>query len=294
MTVSAYSLPTAFIKTYDANIRLLVQQTQNKFRDKVTIENLVGQKYYVDFIGTLKPTKRASAVAPTTHVNVDHSRRRISAETFDLAIIVDRNEILRLGTDPTNKYMQAMKAAYERDMDEAILTNAIGNAIAVTGSDETESNVALGAGQTVAETGTVGGTAQKIKDALKIFNLNDVDQDETKYGAISPYFLDDLLGEPDMSLADREALNIIRTGKINNAFGFTLSMTNRLPAAVANIRTAVFWARDGLCLGIQEDIQSRITVESQFNFSVQMWMSMDYGSTRLQEKLVVGVETYES
>ena len=294
MPPSPYSLPTAFIKTYDANIRLLVQQTRNKFRDKVTIENLVGQKYYVDFIGTLKPTKRASAVAPTTHVNVDHTRRRISAETFDLGIIVDRNEILRMGTDPTNKYMQAMRAAYERDMDSAILSQAIGNAIAVVGADETESNVALPATQLVAETGTVGGTAQKIKDALKIFNLNDVEQDQTKYLAISPYFLDDLLGEPDMSLADREALNIIRTGQINNAFGFTVLMTNRLADAVANIRTMVAWTQEGLCLGIQSDVESRITIESQFNFAVQMWMSMDYGATRLQEKLVVGVQSYES
>ena len=293
-----FTLTNAFIKTYSDNIRLLTQQMVNQFRDKVQIHNIVGQKYYVDYVGTSNPVKRAGSTAPTAHSSMAHTRRRIMSDTYDDAKLVDRNDIFRMGTDPTNPYMQAMKAGYERLMDTILMSAALGTAISVAGAadgsnDETESNIALPAAQILTESGTVGMTAQKIKNALKIFNLNDVPQDEGKYLALSPYGIDDLLNEPDMSLADREALNIIRTGQIKQAFGFTCLMTNRLPVAVANIRQSVAWTRAALCLGLTEDVKSKVTEESQFNFAIQLWMSMDLGATRMEEKLVVAVQGYE-
>ena len=294
-----FTLTNAFIKTYSDNIRLLTQQMVNQFRDKVIIHNIVGQKYYVDYVGTSKPKKRAGSTAPTAHSTMAHSRRRIMSDTFDDSKLVDRNDIMRMGTDPTNPYMQAMKAGYERLMDEILMTAALGTAISVSGSadgsnDESETNVTFPSTQIVSESGTIGGTAQKLKDTLLKFNVNDVPQDEKKFLAFSPYFLNDLLSEPDMSLADREALNIIRTGSIKEAFGFTCLMTNRLPAAVANIRSAVAWTRAGLTLGITEEVLSRVTEESQFHFAIQLWMSMDLGATRMEEKLVVAVQSYEN
>ena len=291
-----YSIPTSFIKTYEQNIQLLVQQLETQFRDKVFVKPLSGQKHYVDFIGTATPAKRTASAAPTVHTNIAHSRSRIMPETYDLATLVDRNDIMRMGTDPTNDYMKAFRAGYNRFIDETILAQAIGSRYAVTTDDETETATALGAGQTVAETGTAIMSLAKIRSALKIFNANDVPPEEEKMLALSPQAIDDLLNEPEVidSQATMIALNAIQDGKIMKLFGFNIYMTNRLAAAAANIRGHVAWVKNGVCLGIMKDIESRVTEESQFNFSVQLWMSMDFGVTRMQEKQVVLIQSYEA
>ena len=95
-----FTLTNAFIKTFSDNIRLLTQQMVNQFRDKVQIHNIVGQKYYVDYVGTSNPVKRAGSTAPTAHSSMAHTRRRIMSDTYDDAKLVDRNDIFRMGTDP--------------------------------------------------------------------------------------------------------------------------------------------------------------------------------------------------
>jgi hypothetical protein len=217
-------------------------------------------------------------------------------ETFDYSTLVDRNDILRMGTDPTNDYLKAFRAGYNRFMDEQILSQAIGNRYAVSGDDETETSTALPATQIVAETGTAIMSLAKIRAALKIFNQNDVPPEEEKMLALTPQAIDDLLNEPEVidSQVTMIALSSIQDGKIMKLFGFNIFMTNRLPAAVANIKGHVAWVKNGVCLGIMKDIESRVTEESQFNFSVQLWMSMDFGVTRMQEKQVVKIQSYEA
>jgi hypothetical protein len=290
-----YSIPTSFIKTYEQNIQLLVQQLETQFRDKVLVKPLTGQKHYVDFIGTASPAKRLASAAPTVHTNVAHSRSRIMPETYDLATLVDRNDILRMGTDPTNDYMKAFRAGYNRFIDEMILSQAIGTRYAVSTDDETETAISLGSDQIVAETGTGTMSLAKIRAALKIFNLNDIPPEEEKMLALTPQAIDNLLNEPEVvdSQANIIALNSIQDGKIARLFGFNIYMTNRLPAPVSNIQSHVAWVKNGVCLGIMKDIESRVTEESQFNFAIQLWMSMDFGVTRLQEKQVVLIQSYQ-
>jgi hypothetical protein len=291
-----YSIPTSFIKTYESNIQLLVQQLETQFRDKVFVKPLSGQKHYVDFIGTATPAKRLASAAPTVHTNLAHSRSRIMPETYDLSTLVDRNDILRMGTDPSNDYLKAFRAGYNRLIDQLILSQAIGSRYAVTTDDETETVTALGAGQTVAEAGTAIMSLAKLRAALQIFNENDVPPEEEKMLGMTPQAITDLLNEPEVidSQANVVALNAIQEGKIMKLFGFNIFMTNRLPAATANIQDHVAWVRNGVCLGIMKDIESRMSEESQYNYAIQLWMSMDFGVTRMQEKQVVKIQTYEA
>jgi hypothetical protein len=291
----AYTLPTAFVKTYEQNF-VLLQQLYSECRSRVIVKDLKGQKHYIDFIDTIDPVDRTGSNAPTVHQNIAHTRTRIISKPRDSAVLVDRNDLMRMGTDPTNDYMQAIKAGFERKFDSLILAAALGNRVAVTGDDETESNVALPATQIIEETGTLGLTLDKINEALFIFNDNKVPGSEEKMLGISAKGLKDLINEVMLlgTQADLLVLRAVEQGQVQKLFGFNLYLAHELPAASANIRSHVAWIRRGMGLGILSDVESRITEESQFNFSMQLWGSADVGASRLQEKCVVSIQSYEA
>lgn len=290
-----YTIPTSFIKTYESNIELVLQQLYSEMRDKVTVKNLKGQKHYIDYLGEIDPVDRAGSNAPTVHQNVEHTRTRIDSKPRDASVLLDRNDLLRMGTDPTNEYMQAIKARFNRKFDKLLLTSALGNRVAVTTDDETESNVPLPSSQKILETGTVGMTLEKLNEALYIFELNKVPGDVEKFLAISAKGLRDLRSEVMLlgTEADLLVLNAVRDGQMKKLYGFNIYLAHQLPDPVSNIRSHVAWIKSGLGLGILSDTESRITEESQFNFSMQLWASADIGASRLIEKGVVEIQTYE-
>lgn len=288
-------ISTAFVKKYEANIALLVQQMESAFMDKVTIKQITpGQKLYIDYVGTFTPTKITSRNADTPISIADHSRRRIVAETFVTATLIDQWDAERMLSDPAGIYLQGFRAGFKRKIDTILGTQAVGTSYSVESEDETETAITLPASQKVAESGTVGMTLEKIRNALLIFNENDVDPEEAKWLALSPQALYDLQGEPELTLAEQNALRVINDGKIEKAFGFNLVMSNRIPISAGLIRSNFAWTRNGIGLGMIYDIKTELSKRPDKNNNVQPWMSMDFGVTRLQEKLVVEVQGYEA
>jgi hypothetical protein len=136
-------------------------------------------------------------------------------------------------------------------------------------------------------------TLQKVREALKILNTNDVALITPKFMALSPQAIYDLQGEPELTDAESMALKVIQEGKIDRAFGFNLVMSNRLSIA-SNIRSNFAWTQDGIGLGLIQDLETSLTIRNDKNMARQPYMSMDFGATRLQEKLVVEVQGYEA
>jgi hypothetical protein len=68
-------------------------------------------------------------------------------------------------------------------------------------------------------------------------------------------------------------------------------MSNRL-STTSNITSNIAWTQDGIGLGFVQDLQTDLSIRYDKNLSRQAWMSMDFGATRLQEKLVVEIQAY--
>jgi hypothetical protein len=283
----------AFKKQYEAAFRLLVQQEASKFENKVWVYPMSANKAYVNFVGNLNIAKRLSQNAQTIYQDAPHTKRRIIAETWDVpAILIDEPDQVRMIADPASIYARAQRAAIKRKLDQQLMAAAIGNAYSAD-EDEAETAVALGAGQQITEAGTVGLTLQKITLCLEKFHTNDVDPDVEKWMAISPKGLTDLLNEPELSIAEQNALRMVNEGKVEFVRGFRMVLSNQLPLAT-NIRSNVAWIREGLCLGMIYDVKARAEENMNFNYSTQVWASIDFGCTRMQEKLVVEVQSYEA
>lgn len=283
----------AFKKQYENAFRLLVQQEASKFEDKVWVYPMTSNKAYINFVGTLSVVQRAARNAPTVFQDAAHTKRRLLAKTWDVpAILIDEPDQIRMIADPASIYARAQRAAIKRKLDSLIATAAIGNAYSAD-ADDAESAVPLGAGQITAEVGTVGMTIAKITEALETFHVNNVDPGETKYLALSPRALTDLLNEPEMTLAEQMAIRTVQEGKISMVRGFNLVLSNQLTIA-ANIRSNVAWVREGICLGLSYDVKARAEANMNYNYSTQVWASFDADATRMQETLVYEIQAYEA
>jgi len=288
-------ITTAFVKKFEANIQLTVQQLESYFQDKVTIKQISpGAKLYMDYVGEFTPQLITGRNSDTPCLIPDHSRRRINARTFVSSTLIDPPDAERALSDPASQYMTGFRAGFKRKIDIDIAAAAIGTAYSVVGEDLTETGIDLPATQIIAETGTVGMTLQKVRETLLIFNRNDVPTAEPKWLALSAQAIYDLQGEPELTEAEQGALKIITSGEVAQVFGFKTVMSNRLAVTAGLIRSNFAWVRSGLGLGLIYDIKTKLTTRDDKNHAVQPWMSMDFGATRLQEKLVVEIRSYES
>lgn len=288
-------ITTAFVKKFEANIQLTVQQLESYFQDKVTIKQISpGAKLYMDYIGEFTPQLIVGRNSDTPCLIPDHSRRRINARTFVSSTLIDPPDAERALSDPASQYMTGFRAGFMRKIDIDLAAAAIGNAYSVVGEDLTETAVPLPATQIVSEAGTVGMTLQKIRHALLMFNRNDVPTEEPKWLALSAQAIYDLQGEVELTEAEQGALKIITSGEVAKVFGFKTVMSNRLAISAGLIRSNFAWVRSGLGLGMIYDIKTKLTTRDDKNHAVQPWMSMDFGATRLQEKLVVEIQSYET
>lgn len=282
-------ITTAFVNQYSANCKLIIQQLESQFRDKVNVESLTGEKAFFDYIGKVTPIQRTSRHGDTVYADTPHSRRMITAATYDVADLIDKPDEVRTLIDPANKYLQAFRAGFERLIDAKIIEAARGTAY--TGANGTTA-VALPSTQKVA-VGTTGMSIAKLSAALMIFNKNDVAKDAEKWCAVGHRQIADLLAEAKYGSADYNILRPLVEGKLTRYMGFNFIHTEQLPVA-SNVRYCLAWIKPAITLAINYDIMARVTEMPTKNYSVQVFMSMMFGASRMEEEGVVEIACSEA
>ena len=282
-------ITTAFVNQYNANCKLILQQLEARFRDKVTIEALNGEKGFFDYVGKVTPTQRTSRHGDTVYSDTPHSRRMITAVPYDVADLIDKPDDVRTLIDPTNKYLEAFRAGFARLIDAQIIAAARGTAY--TGANGTTA-VSLPSTQKVAAEAK-GMTVEKLTSALEIFNRNDVPGDAEKWCAVGYKQISDLLKETKIGSADYNLVRPLVEGKVTRFMGFNFVHTEQLPVA-SNVRYCIAWIKPAITLAINYDIMARVTEMPTKNYSVQVFMSMMFGASRMEEEGVVEIACSEA
>lgn len=279
---------TAFVQQYSANVQMLSQQMGSRLRETVRIENVVGKNAFIDQIGKATAQLRTSRHGDTPQMDTPHARRRLSLASYEYADLVDDQDKVRMLIDPTSSYAQAAAAAMGRAMDDVIISAATGTA----STGETGS----GSASLDATTNTVGSsssndglTIDKLIEAKRKLDLQDVDPSIPRYIAVGPQQIDDLLGTTQVTSSDFNTVKALVQGDIDTFMGFKFIMTNRLAVSATDVRTCFAWAEDGLALGIGKDISARIDERSDKGYATQVYYCMDIGATRMEENKVVQI-----
>lgn len=295
-TVAAYSVPEHHVMMFTDNVRNVITKQGGLLYPHVTHGSYSGEKVQVvQFVGPVEFIERDTVYADTKLTELEHTSRWISAKEFDVAVLIDRLDTLKMIYDPTNIYVERFRQAHERKRDNIILEKFF--AAAKTGKTG-DVDVAYKTANTVVDGGT-GFTVAKLRSLRKLMKKRHIDM-----RAIKPLVLvngeatDDLLGETQTTSSDYAAVKALVDGEVNYFMGFNfIPFEDDLNGVgipkVSTVRTSPAWVPDGMHYGAWQELVVTISNRPDKNNIKQIHATFTAGATRLEEDKVYGLAWVE-
>lgn len=289
---------TAWVQAYRNNVSFLVQQKGSRLRPAVRVERQNAEFEFYDRIGATEAQEITGRHQDTPLVSTPHDRRRVGLRDFDWADLIDRQDKLRLLIDPTSPYAQNAMWAMGRKMDDVVIASAFDTAY--TGKTGA-TTVTFPAGQSIAvnyvETGGAANSSLsigKLRRAKEILDANENDPDEERFIACSAQMLHALLRTTEVTSSDYNTVKALVAGNIDTFLGFKFIRTQRLLNDASGYRRAIAWCKSKLLLAVSQEIMVDVGPRRDKRNSVQVYVSMGIGATRMEEEGVVEIKCDET
>jgi len=296
--MAEYDLDPAHSRKFANDFYDLAAQTDSRFEDTVRADPdyLEGIYGYFDRVGSTSGNQRTRKIEPTRLNSIAHTRRQIGLIDYDITLPIDKPDVVRMskGGMLPQKYLQRSEEAMKRDLDDVIVAALGGNAKAVDENLDT-TNVALPAGQQIANGGT-NITYAKILQAIEIMDSADVDTDaEELFLALSP-----IGWRAMMQITEFKSKDFVEEGVGDKAtrrripwLGVTFIKTNRLSVA-SNIRSCFMWAKSGVGLAKGAEYEAFIARLPQYSFAWCTHANYSFDATRIEDEKVVQIDIDET
>lgn len=260
---------------------------------------------------------------------IPHDRRRIGLGDWDQGKAIDEKDLIRVSTDPTNAYTQALLASANRKIDDLIIAGLTADAYTgkaggttVTFAGTNSGKVTIGAvsdvqtrfanGTYVARTtGNVEGidvakdyTGAAAADApislakLKavrttMLTLDAITQDETLNCFISAKQFEYLLGINEIINSDYAVRKSLAEGRVTEFMGFRFIHCERLPIT-SGVRSCFVFKPQALKLAISTDITADMWRLPEKKNIPYMYVKFGLGSARMWGEVLARVRCTES
>jgi len=283
------TIPQHFVEQFSENLRLLSQQTMSRLRNAVEVETgVVGEAVSKDLIGGkgVKPNRVTERHGDTPLNNTPHTRRWAYPERYDYVDLLDEADTTKLLADPTGKYLQVHAALMGRQIDEDIISALGGTAKAGKTANEDK---ALPSGQKIAH-GSAGLTVDKLRQAKRILDQNEVDLMHPRFFVGSAEELEDLLGTTEVTSSDYNAVRALVHGEADTFLGFNMIWSERLTEA-SNVRKCYAFAMPAVCLFIWQEPSTMSSVRVDKRNANQLYSRGEWGAVRAEDEMVVEVST---
>lgn len=304
-TIATYSVPEHHVKMYTANVQAMLQKKGGILGAYVSSAPYQGEKsQVVNFIGPVEFVERDTPYVDTKLSELEHTSRWISGTEYDCAVLIDRLDVLKMIYDPTSPYVERMREAAARKMDEIIMSKFF--ATAKTGKDGT-TNVSFPARDIIPHGGTRM-TVAKLRAARKLLKKRHVDLRSVKpLIAVTAEQTDDLLGEVAVGSSDYNAVKPLVDGEVSQFMGFVFvpyedngdasngrGIPTETVAGPATIRDCPVWVPDGMHFGQWDGLAIIINNRPDKNNIKQAHATFTAGATRLEEGKVLQLQCVES
>uniref|UniRef100_A0A6M3LN81 Putative capsid protein n=1 Tax=viral metagenome TaxID=1070528 RepID=A0A6M3LN81_9ZZZZ len=282
------AVDTALKNQYSSNIMLLVQQLTAKVVGTVYQKpDCAGEVSYQDQIASETAQEKTARNQVVVNTDPDYDRRKIVPRYFYMAPLIDKMDKVMMLKDPTSEVVQTNAAALARAKDTTLCTAFF--ATAYSGKAGGTSNTLTG--DQVIAAGAAGLNMNKIREAKKVLDVNEVD-DNDRYFAYTGQQLEDLLAITEVTSADYAQVKALVNGQPGTICGFQFVRTQRLPIS-GTTRQCAAYHKTGMVFGTWLDMLTSIDVLPGKHFSAQVYAGQSYGATRLEEKKVVEVDCTE-
>lgn len=277
-----------YAQTYGRNIMALAQQKMSKLYPHVYKKTVDGKTFFQDRIGEWEMALKTGRGTSTPLNDPEFSRRMGVMLDYNDARLLDKEDDLKIISDPKSAMTQAAGMSIGRQIDDIILTALIGTAYAgETGATST----VLPSAQKIAN-GSTGLTKAKMLQTKRILDEADV-PDEDRIFVTSPQGLEDLLGTTEVASSDYNTVKALVQGDFDTWLGFKFIKSTRL-AVSSNVRSCIAFQKMGLCLGEAASAQVRTDEREDLSYAWQVYYSVHMGAVRLEEERVVQVDILES
>jgi hypothetical protein len=282
----------AFVKQFRDGITLRAQQMESRLRGAVRTETVSGTSASFDFIGSRTPAKRQSRHADTVLSDTPHDRRWVEMSVYDDADLIDKPDLVRTLTDPTNTYTKSMAAGFGRKIDQVIIAGATGTT--KTGVD--------GAGTSTAPTQdkiepNLDGTAAGIigLGSMRVMKklFDQAEQSPNRHWAMDAVAFDGLLQDDGkLTNADYNSVKVLVQGEVNSFMGFEWHRVESPILSGDGVDNfTVAWVPEAIVLAFGADVQASIDRRPDKNNSMQIFYSADFGAARLDDNGVISMRT---
>lgn len=286
----------AATQAFNANLHMLAQQKTSKLMDCVRAENMTTKSEFFDRVGGIRMLARTSRHQDTAFTPLPFSRRRVDALDFEASDIIDKEDVIKSLVNPQSATVERFVQACNFNMDATIVAALAGNAVA-TDSDFSVTNVALPAGQKIAN-GSTNMNVAKIKDAVKILGNNDVDlAEEPVYLAINYNMYRTLLSSSEFINRDYKlsAPLEINIKSLNEFLGVNIRIISKdlLPKS-GNIGSAFMFTKSSLVLGLNNKYSTEALQDPTKGGSIRVITKQSIGAVRMEEEKVVQIDCDET
>jgi hypothetical protein len=281
----------AHIQQYANTLEHLVQQRGSRLMKGVTTRSYTGKAAkVVEQIGAVEAVEILDRHADTQLTDTPHAARWAFPRDWGTADMVDKQDLIRMLTDPRSAYAINQANALGRKIDDLIIDAFFTDTAKIGENGSTSVTYANDGGNTVDSSGTNAMTVDKLREAKKLLMADEVDVDnETLWCAITAQQHDDLLSQTQAINLDYQTRPVLMEGKITAFMGFNFIHTERLTLDANSDRLCPAWAQSGMVLGQWDGIESNV---DRIPLKWNNWLVQSrgtWGATRTEGEKIVKI-----
>lgn len=279
---------------FNTNLRELTQKTTSLLESTVDNTTMDTNFEYFDRIGSVELLVRQGRHSDVQYTPTEFSRRSITCVDYEGMDYIDEQDLQRQMVNPQSSMLANFVKAANRKKDQIIINGLLGSSQSVDKSGAI-TNVAFDTTNQLIAHGSKDLTTKKLKDAIKIFEDNDVDlATEEVYCVLSTASYRYLLGQTEFISKDYKlsANAEMKYAKAEEFYGIKFLRFNSsyLPAGAAeNTKRAFLYVKKAGLFAKHKDITT-VAEKNVNKQNIQLSAKASYGSTRMEEKLVVAID----
>ena len=281
------SITTAFVRQFQDEIFVLVQQEESRLMPWVRKKGITGSKLYFDRLGPVDVVKKTQRFQPTIIADAPHSRREVSIQDYTQALGLDKQDMIRLLIDPTGEYARALAMGMARQIDKDIITALEGDSVAVD-AELAGTIVVLPPSQIIVVGGT-NFTMDKLRSAKAQMDRLEVPT-TGRYLAWNSSAQESLLNETEVTSSDFNTVKTLVNGEVNTFMGFEFVRTELLTGTDTSVANCLAFHNTAVGMAVGNELEINIDPRVDLNYAKQVHVAGTFGMVRIEEEKVVLIE----
>jgi len=292
------SVNARYSRQFSDQVHVAAQQMKSRLRPFVKIKALDANDFAYDGIESVEAHEVTGRNSATVFSDITHTRRKLRARRFAVALPVDPKDAIETVTNPEKDYAGAVARAINRKFDKVVIDAMFAD---VQTGQEFGTTVTFADDGGLTIDATAGFTYEKLLEMSRKFVNNEVgnEMEEDFILGITGDEQEDLMAEAELTSGDFTRQFAVEKGKLVRATEFGLvkygaSVSNPLLDVNSGTRDCFAMATNvqpAMCMGIAKDIAIRIDERPDLNYTKQVYADVIIGAVRTEGKLIQKVQT---